>query len=198
MAVSLPSPQRKGRISVEECLERRRSVRTYKNAPLSAAEIGQLVWAAQGITSPEKQRTAPSAGALYPLEVYVVVGVGDGLAPGVYRYEPFRHQLLPLSSGDVRKQMAAAALDQDCVRDASVIIVFTAVYRRTMRKYGDRGVRYVDMEAGHAAQNVLLQAVALGLVSVPVAAFDPSAVSRILKPGSGEEPIYLVCLGRPR
>jgi SagB-type dehydrogenase family enzyme len=195
--VVLPTPRKQGDVSLEECLAARRSLRAYALTPLSLAEAGQLLWAAQGISSVEKQRTAPSAGALYPLEVYLVAALVDGLPAGVYRYEPYKHQLLSLHEGDWRRELAAAALDQDCVRDAAAIVVFTANYRRTTRKYGDKGTRYVEIEVGHAAQNVLLQAVALGLGGVPVAAFDPGDVQRILRPATGETPVYMVPVGRP-
>lgn len=195
--VSLPPFRKKGNVSLEECLAARRSLRAYAPAPLSLDEAGQLLWAAQGISSVEKQRTAPSAGALYPLEVYLVAARVEGLPPGVYRYEPYKHQLLALREGDWRKELATAALDQDCVRDAAAIVVFTANYRRTTRKYGDKGIRYVEIEVGHAAQNVLLQAVALGLGGVPVAAFDPRGVEKIIRPPTDETPIYMVPLGRP-
>jgi SagB-type dehydrogenase family enzyme len=194
--ISLPTPQEKGKVSVEECLAARRSVREYKNAPLSLAEVGQLLWAAQGITGPEKQRTAPSAGALYPLELYLVAGNVEGLPPGVYRYGPHRHQIFPLSDGDRRHELAEVALDQDCVRYAAAVLVLTAVFRRTTRRYKEKGIRYVHMEAGHVVENVALQAVALGLGTVPVGAFREDDVKRILKPTAAEEPLYMVAVGR--
>jgi SagB-type dehydrogenase family enzyme len=194
--VSLPPPRKKSRVSVEECLAKRRSVRVYESASLSMAEVGQLLWAAQGITGPEGQRTAPSAGALYALEVYLVAGNVERLSPGVYRYGLRRHELLQLVGGDRREELALAAMNQECVRNAPVILVFTATYRRSKRKYGERGVRLVDIEAGHAAENVALQAVALGLGSVSLGAFREAELKRILRPSAGEEPLYLVPVGR--
>jgi SagB-type dehydrogenase family enzyme len=195
--VSLPPPRKKSEVSVEQCLATRRSVRAYRNTPLALADIGQLLWAAQGITGTAGKRAAPSAGALYPLETYLVAGNVEGLPPGVYRYSPRRHELAPLVAGDKWEEMAAAAWNQECVSSAAAIIAFTAIYRRVTRKYPERGVRLVDMEAGHAAENVLLQAVALGLGSVVLGSCCPDAMKRILRPGAGEEPVSMVALGKP-
>jgi SagB-type dehydrogenase family enzyme len=164
MFYTLPSPRTKGSVSLELCLLRRRPIRTYRRASLTLAEVGQLLWAAQGITADGYLRTAPSAGALYPLEVYVVVG-------GLYHYRPDRHHLVLAKSGDLRSQLAQAALAQDCVRDGAITILFAAVYARTSVKYGQRAPRYVHMEAGHAAENVCLQATAMGLGTVTWAHF---------------------------
>jgi SagB-type dehydrogenase family enzyme len=195
--VTLPPPRKASEVSVEQCLAARRSVRNYRPAPLTIADIGQLLWAAQGITGPEGKRAAPSAGALYPLETYLVAGQVEGLVPGVYRFSPRKHELLPVASGDKREELASAACDQECVCDAAALIAFTVIYRRVTRKYGPASARYADMEAGHAAQNVALQAVALGLGSVMVGAFDAEKVKRILKPGAREEASYMIALGRP-
>jgi SagB-type dehydrogenase family enzyme len=143
------------------------------------------------------RRTAPSAGALYPLELYLVAGHITGLDAGVYRYVPARHQLTPVLAGDVRLALARAALDQDCVGQAAATLVFTAVTRRTTRKYGERGLRYVHIEVGHAAQNVFLQASALALATVTVGAFDDDAVARLLQLTREEAPLYLMPVGRP-
>lgn len=194
--IKLAKPRQDSNVSLERCLATRRSVRNYRDAPLSIAEAGQLLWAAQGITGAGFLRTAPSAGALYPLEVYVVAGSVDGLAPGIYKYSPDKHGLALVTAGDKRKELAAAALGQECVRNGAVTILFSAVYRRTMRKYGQRGVRYVHMEIGHAGQNVCLQATALGLGVVTVGAFDDAAVKRIAEMPEEEEPLYLLPVGR--
>lgn len=178
--LKLPEPALTNELSLEQLLSQRRSIREYPDAALSLAEIGQLLWAAQGITHAEGLRAAPSAGALYPLELYVVAGRVDGLAPGVYHYEPGRHQLVKTGDGDVREALARAALSQSCVSDAPAVIVFTADYARTTGKYGHRGRRYVDMEVGHAAENVFLQAGALGLATVPVGAFEDEEVGGML------------------
>jgi SagB-type dehydrogenase family enzyme len=195
--VLLPAARTKSEVSLEQCIAARRSIRAFKKAPLALAEIGQLLWAAQGVTGPQGKRAAPSAGALYPLETYLVAGDVAELPPGVYRYSPRRHELLPLAAGDKREELAAAAWDQECIRNAAAIVAFTAVYRRVTRKYKEMGARLVDMEVGHAAENVVLQAVALGLGAVVVGAICPDAIKKILRPGAGEEPLLTVALGKP-
>ncbi len=195
-AIRLPEPRRSSEVSLEQSLLSRRSVRTYKDAPLTVSEIGQLLWAAQGITGSGRFRTAPSAGALYPLEAYVVAGRVNGLAPGVYKYAPGRHELTSVTAGDLREELADAGLGQESIEDGAIDIVFAAIYRRTTKKYGDRGVRYVHMEAGHAAQNVCLQANAMGLGTVTIGAFRDDAVKRILKMPEEEEPLYILPVGK--
>lgn len=188
----LPEPRTKGPLSLEAALARRRSVRRYGPKPLTDEQVGQLCWAAQGVTEPETgKRTAPSAGALYPLELDVVT------AEGVRRYLPGRHALSGRLEGDVRGRLAAAALHQRWVEHAPAVLVISAVAERTERKYGDRAERYVSLEAGHAAQNVLLQAEALGLGAVPVGAFDDAKVAQVLALQDGEAPVYLIPVGRP-
>ena len=154
------------------------------------------MWAAQGITDPRGYRTAPSAGALYPLEIYVVAGNVQKLNPCVYRYTPGKHELVQLTTGDKRGELAEAALRQSWVQNSALVIVFTAVYGRTTIKYGERGIRYVHMEAGHAAQNVLLQATAMDLGAVPVGAFDGEGVASILNLPGDEQPLYIIPVGR--
>jgi len=194
--VQLSPPRHQGETSVEEALLSRRSVREYTGEPLTLAEVSQLLWAAQGTTDRRGFRTAPSAGALYPLEVYVVVGEVTGLAPGVYRYLPDEHEIERVSSDDRRDELATAAVDQEWVREAAVDLVFTAVPERTTSKYGDRGIRYVQMEAGHAAQNVYLQAEALGLGMTVIGAFDDDHVREIVAGTAEEQPLYIVAVGR--
>lgn len=193
--VKLPQPKRDGKIPLEEALQSRRSVRSYSARPLTLAEVGQLLWAAQGVTSRDGKRTAPSAGALYPLEVHLVAGNVEDLPPGVYRYRPREHDLVQTAEGDKRGDLAAAALDQSCVKSAASAIVFAAVYERTARKYGDRAVRYAHIEVGHAAQNVCLQAAALQLGTVPVGAFDDERVGTVLMLKADERPLYIMTLG---
>lgn len=191
--IALPPPARSGHMSLEEALARRRSVREFSDEPLSDQEVSQLLWAAQGITHPEDLRTAPSAGALYPLELYLVN------AAGFYRYDPQRHELQRRSERDLRPALYRAALEQDSVKEAPAVFVITAIYGRTARKYGDvRSPRYVHMEAGHAAQNLLLQAVALGLGAVPVGAFNDAQVQKLLGLAAEEQPLYLIPTGHPR
>lgn len=196
--IALPKPRTKGTLSLEECLRQRRSIRDYRTAPLNVSEIGQLLWAAQGITAKGGLRTAPSAGALYPLETYLVVGNVDGLPAGVYHYRPDEHELVLTRSGDVRRELAQAALGQDCVRESAATIAFAGVYARTTGKYGQRGVRYVHIEAGHAAQNVCLQATALGLGTVTVGAFRDEEVRRAANITETHDALYLISVGRQR
>jgi SagB-type dehydrogenase family enzyme len=195
-AMQLPEPQYDSDVSIEESLRQRRSVRNYTGEPLTLKELGQLLWAAQGITDPVGFRTAPSAGGLYPLEVYAVVGNVAGLNPGVYHYVPDGHQVIKTVDGDIRDKLCDAALGQEWVREAAVVFVFAAVYERTTGKYGDRGIRYVHMEAGHAAENLCLQATALGLGPVTVGAFHDDQVSRTLNLPEAEKPLYVIPVGR--
>jgi SagB-type dehydrogenase family enzyme len=196
--VALPAPHTDGAFSIERALSERRSVREFAESALTLAEIAQILWAAQGVTDASGARTAPSAGALYPLEVYVVVGNVRQLVAGVYWYEPRQHRLARHAPEDRRIALAKAAYHQDWTAEGAVILAVTAVETRTTRKYGERGVRYVHMEAGHAAQNALLQAAALGLGGTVVGAFDDAEVAKVLGLRKGEQPLYLVPLGRPK
>ncbi len=195
---TLPAPARDGSLSVETALRERRSLREFRNEPLSLRDLSQLMWATQGISNPEGGRTAPSAGALYPLEVYAVIGRVENLAPGVYRYRPRDHALAQVSSGDRRAGVAAAALEQSWIQEAPVVVVIAAVYGRTTRKYGLRGHRYVHIEAGHAGENLCLQAVALKLGATVVGAFDDAALQTLLNLPREEQPLALIPVGRPR
>lgn len=182
--------------SLEELLHQRRSVRDYADEPLTRDEVLKLLWAAQGVTRPWGGRTAPSAGALYPLEIYLVAGNVESLMPGVYKYMPRDNKLTHVKDGDVRVSLAAAALGQNWVRESVVDIVIAAVYERTTAKYGSRGERYVHIEVGHAAQNICLQATAMGLGLVTVGAFDDAAVRRIVGMSQEETPLYVIPVGR--
>ncbi len=191
--IPLPTLRPKGSANLEEVLAQRRSVRQFAETPVTMAELGQLLWAAQGVTDPAGLRTAPSAGALYPLEVYAVT------REGVYHYEPAGHRVMIQVRGDSRRALYAAALEQDAVLSAPVTIVFAAVYARTSQKYGDeRGPRYVHLEVGHAAQNILLQAVALNLGAVPIGAFEDARVKQVLGLPSNQQPLYLIPIAHPR
>lgn len=194
--VTLPEPAYAGEQSVERLLRQRRSVRDYRDATLPLSDISQLLWAAQGITHAAGLRTAPSAGALYPLEVYLVAGNVSDLAAGVYHYQADGHRLERMHRGDQRKPLARAALAQNWVGDAAAVVVFAAVYERTTRKYGKRGVRYVHMEVGHAAQNLFLQAEALGLATVVVGAFRDDEVAGVLQLPDDVHPLVLMPVGR--
>lgn len=189
----LPEPSRRGSISIEETLHRRRSVRSYTDRPLSQAEIGQLCWSALGVTDPVNGfRTAPSAGATFPLELYVAT------PDGVFHYLPHEHALRRRLEEDVRRALRRAALDQPWVERAPAVFIFAADLARIAPRYRDRAERYTWMEIGHASENLLLQAVALGLGGVPVGAFDEAETNRILRLPKGQRTFYLVPVGEPR
>lgn len=194
--VALPMVGMHSGVSVEQALRARRSTREFQALPLTLAEVAQLLWSAQGVTNAEGNRTAPSAGAMYPLELYLAAAHVEGLTPGVFHYLPGGHALEAVRDGDVRGELMAAALNQPCVGAGAALLVFTAVYERTTDRYGDRGVRYVHMDVGHAGQNVHLQAVALGLGTVVVGAFDGEAVRRIIGAPANEDPLYIMPVGR--
>lgn len=188
----LPQPVLRGERSLEEAMAARRSVRSFAERSLSQAEVGQLLWAAQGITNRQGDRTSPSAGGLLPLETYVVS------PDGVHHYEPRSHRLKRTAHGDRRLPLFQVALEQEPLRDAPVTFVLAAVYRRTARKYGDhRARRYVHLEAGHAAQNLLLQAVVLGLGAVVIGAFEDDEVQAVLSLPAEHQPVYLISVGEP-
>ena len=194
--VTLPSPSLDGGHSVEEALLARRSVRDFLDEELRLEEAAQLLWAAPGVTSERGGRTAPSAGALYPLEVYLVALRVEGLEAGVYRYAPKEHALLRVRGGDAGRELSDASAGQRFIGSAAAVIVVTAVYERTTAKYGERGIRYVHMEAGHAAQNVCLQATALNLGCVTIGAFSDEQVHSMLGSPADESPLYLLPVGR--
>ena len=194
--IKLPKPYVDGKVSIEEALLLRRSVRDYKDMPLALNEISQLLWAAQGITNPFGFRTAPSAGALYPLEVYLVAGKVKNLPQGVYKYKPKSHTLINVIKGDRRPELSAAALGQSCVKEGAAVIVLAAVYERTMKKYGQRGIRYVHIEVGHASQNIYLQAVSLKLGTVVIGAFDDGKVKKALHMQHTEQPLAIMPVGK--
>jgi len=198
MAIALPEPQHGLGMPVEQALRSRRSVRGFTGEPLSLAQVSQLLWAAQGITSLRGFRTAPSAGALYPLEVYLVAGDVSGLPQGVYVYDPRVHALGRVAGGDRRRQLSDAALAQDWTATSAAVIVLAAVPRRTTRKYGNRGHRYVLLEAGHAAQNVYLQATSLGLGTTAVGAFRDARIQAALEMPLDHKPLYLLPVGKTR
>jgi len=191
--IKLPHPRTEGPLSLEAALPLRRSVREFSTKSLTMDEISQLLWAAQGVTDPSGHRTVPSAGATYPLELYLVTG--DGLL----QYMPDDHSLLQLRDKDLRKELFNASLEQEFILEAPATFVFTAVYARTEQRYGpSRSPRYIHMEVGHAAQNMMLQAVALGLGTVPVGAYEDASVTRVLNLPIDHIPLYLVPVGHPR
>ncbi len=194
--IKLPEPKYDSSTLIEKVLLNRRSVRSYKDEPLALKEVSRLLWAAQGITDPRGFRTAPSAGALYPLEVYVVIGNVNELLKGIYKYTPNTHELMRILKGDKRTELCRAALDQEPVKYAPIVIIFSAVYKRTTVKYGERGIRYVHIEVGHAAQNVFLQAISLNLGAVVIGAFYDEEVKKILNMPIKEQPLYIIPIGK--
>jgi SagB-type dehydrogenase family enzyme len=193
--VDLPEPRFTGDVSLEQALLQRRSVRRFNKMPLTLAQVSQLLWAAQGITHPSGFRTSPSAGALFPLEVHLVADRVEGLDPGIYRYLPSSRQLVKGKDGSRLNNLAEAGLGQAVIRQAPAAIVISGIFTRTTGKYGRRGIQYVFMEAGHAGQNILLQAVSSGLAGVPIGAFDDDAVSRLMDFPDNETPLYIIPVG---
>lgn len=189
--IKLPEPSQRGSISLEDALAMRESIRNFSSIPLKLTEISQLMWAGQGITRPWGGRTAPSAGALYPLELYIA------LPEGFFHYIPGGHRLVRCFEKNIIADLARAALGQECVRNAAAVIVIAAVYERIEGKYGSRGERYVKVEVGHAAQNILLEAVSLGLGAVPVGAFCDEEIKRVSKLPPDHTPLYLIPVGHP-
>jgi len=205
--IKLPAPRLKGNVSLEEAILRRRAVRRYRKEPLLLSQLSQILWSAQGMTGTREFRAAPSAGATYPLEIFVFVGeqcivasevekASEELQAGIYHYEPNSHVLSSHGSGDLREDLARAALDEEFIAKAPVNIVICALYHRTSGRYGQRGERYVHMEVGHAGENIHLQAVALGLSTVEVGAFNDEAVARVLGVEEQIRPLYIMPLGK--
>ena len=193
--IQLPGPQQESGTSIEQALQTRRSVREYSADYVSLDKIAQLLWAAQGVTAERGHRTVPSAGALYPLEIYLVAGEVPGLEQGVYHYVPGEHALVLVARGDPRAELQAAALHQDAIGSAPALIVIAAQYERTTAKYGQRGVRYVHIETGCAAQNIYLQTVPLGLGTVLIGAFHDQDVLEILGLYPDHQPLAIMPVG---
>lgn len=196
--IALPPPNVSGNMTLEQAIHDRRSIRNFREEEVPLESIGQILWAAQGITDKASGfRSAPSAGALYPLEIYLIAGQVDGLSPGIYRYVPINHHLVQVAGGDRREQIFAAALNQQVVLDAPASIFIAAVHSRTEAVYGSRAKIYVYLEAGHVGQNISLQAIALGLGSVPIGAFQDQEIKRAIGLKDDESPIYLIPIGYP-
>ena len=195
--ITLPAPRPDGPLALEQAIAERRSVREYTAEALTLEEISQLLWSAGGRTNREGRRAAPSAGALYPLELSVFADNVSGIEGGLYRYHATDHSLTIVRRGRLLRELSDAALGQACVRDAPAVILISAIPERTTVKYGARGIRYIHLEAGGAAQNLALQAVTLGLGGVTVGAFRDDEVGRIAGFGKGEEPLYLLPVGHP-
>ncbi len=193
---ALPEPVLEGTLSVEEAIYSRRSVREYKDEPITLPEVAQLLWAAQGRTSRRGYRTTPSAGALYPIEMILVAGQVDSLSPGVYRYLAQSHRLRRILDGDQRITVYGLALEQDPIKKAPAVIIICGVYERTSQKYGNRAPRYVHIEAGHISQNIYLQCESLGLGTVIIGAFKDQELRQALRLGRRDRPLAIMPLGR--
>ena len=188
--VALPKPRTDGPVALETALAKRRSIRSFTDVRLEPAQIAQLLWAGQGITSDDGLRAAPSAGARYPIELYAV------LPDGVFYYHPATHSMSEVLDRDVRRDLCEAALQQEAVLEAPLTLVFAVVKTRTQSRYGKaRGERYVHMDVGHAAENVLLQAVSLGLGAVPIGAFEDPRVHEVLGLPADQEALYMIPVG---
>ena len=192
--VTLPSPKTKGGIPVELALQNRRSVRKYSKKPLTPVEVSQLLWAASGITSSRDFRTAPSAGATYPIEIYILILNVKDIETGLYQYNYHNHTLIFYKNIQSPKPFVAAGLGQDFISEAAINIILTAEYSRTTMTYGERGLRYVWMEAGHIAENIHLQAESLGLGTVVIGAFYDEEVRKLLD--IREEPLCIMPVGK--
>ena len=199
--IPLSPPQVEDGTPIWKAIGQRRSIRRYQDAPMQEAELSQLLWAAQGITQESQGygfRAAPSAGALYPVETYLVVSAVEGIEPGIYHYAVAEHALEKLKAGDFRAEIARAALDQNVAASANVVLVWTAVFGRCKWKYRQRAYRYIYLDAGHIAQNLALAAVALGLGSCQIGALYDEEVNDLLGvDGVEESTIYMTVIGRP-
>lgn len=194
--INLPEPRLKSDVSLEESLAARRSVRSYTAEPLTLNEVSQLLWAAQGITDDAGHRTAPSAVAIYPLTIFTVIGNVPEITPGIYIYEAKGHSLKMLDSGDFRKELAAAAMGQASVSQGSVSFVITADFAKVTSRFGEKGERFATLEAGHAAQNLCLQAAALDLGVVTAGAIDDEKTAEVLNLPDYLTPLYVIPAGR--
>jgi SagB-type dehydrogenase family enzyme len=186
-------------LSLEEALRTRRSIRDYTDKPLLLNALSQLLFSAQGVTDRDGDlmlRTAPSAGALYPIEIYVVVNNVAGLEKGIYHYTVPDHELELTQKGDFRRKIIGCALDQEMAGESDVTFILTAIFQRVTWKYEERGYRYAYMEAGHIGQNIALQAASLGLGAVGIGAFYDDDVNKLIGiDGKSEAALYLYAVG---
>lgn len=195
--IRLPPPRLSSQTSLEEAISRRTSLRSFSPAHLTLEEVSQLLWASQGVTE-RGRRTTPSAGATYPLEIFLVCGDNiSKLKPGFYHYHPDSHSLTMVLERDIRYEVSKVSLGQSFILQAPALIIICAIYERTSRYYGSRAERYVHMEVGHAGQNIYLQAVALGLGTVAVGAFHDEELRKIMNLESNLRPLYIMPVGRP-
>jgi SagB-type dehydrogenase family enzyme len=191
--INLPKAQINKNIYLDQAIAARRSIRSFKDKQLTLAQVAQLLWAADGVTEPTKgYRSAPSAGAIYPLTLLVVK------EDGVWSYSPNKHSIKLVIAGDLRAKLAKAALGQSPIKNAPLSMVITADYQNITAKYGERGIIYSHIEAGHIAQNLALEAVALGLGSVPIGAFNDDQVENLLKLPIDEDVLYIIPVGYPK
>ena len=202
---TLPSPKTKGGMSVEEALSGRRSHRSFSREAISDQDLSQILWAAYGVTKPVPEypmvrgglRTAPSAGALYPLEIYVLVENVTNIEPGVYKYFPEGHKIIMVIDHNIKAELSAAAYNQTMIEVAPVCLFYTAVFKNSIARYGNRGRdRYICADLGHSAENVFLQAGALGLGTCPVGAFEDAKVKTVMQLPGEEEPLYIMPVGK--
>lgn len=196
----LPAPQLSGNLSVETAIQNRRSVRSYSNETISISNVSQILWSAQGITDNQNNlRATPSAGQVYPLEIYVVVGNSTvtGLAPGAYHYVPSNNTLEKTVNGDLRSHLSSIATEQEAVNQAPVDFIITGNYQKMINKYKDPTLctRFVDLEAGHAGENIYLQAESMGLVTVAIGSFNETQMIQLLELPQNETPLYIFPLG---
>ncbi|HPQ19596.1 MAG TPA: SagB/ThcOx family dehydrogenase [bacterium] len=195
--IKLPKPENISKISIEEALLKRRSIREYKDEALTIKEVSQILWSAQGITEPKKKfRTAPSAGAIFPLNIYLVVNKVENIEKGIYKYLPETHEIIQFLNEDKREDIYKACLQQSCIKNGAIIIVITGNFEKIKKRYSERGVRYTYIEVGHCSQNIYLQCVSLNLGTVAVGAFYDEEVKKILKLPDEEEPLYLMPIGK--
>jgi len=199
--VVLPSFEPDRPITLDDALNQRKSIRDYRPDPLTLGQLGYLLWASAGIQRTEhgyEFRTAPSAGALYPIETYIVANEVRDLEPGAYHYGIRNHELERIRTGNLRQQLAAAALGQAICATAAVVFVWTAVFTRSKWKYGQRAYRYIYLDAGHIAENLALAAVGLGLATCQIGALFDDAVNGIIEvDGTDESVIYMSAVGFP-
>ena len=206
LVIELPMPRiRRDSMPIEMALALRRSVRSFVREPITIEDLSQLLWACYGVSDPVRGfLTCPSAGATFPLEIYAVIYPGSVLfgdtflEPGSYRYDPHTHSIEMVKRGDLRYDLFRACVSQEWVREALLSVVIAAVFERTTSYYGERGYRYVYFEAGHAAQNLYLEATALGLGAVAIGAFYDDEVAEVVGVERRARPIYIVSIGRPR
>ena len=194
--LKLPEPRLKSDVSLEETLLKRRSIRQYADLPLKLSEVSQLLWAAQGVTDNKGGRTAPSAAAIYPLEIYLVAGKVENLAPGIYQYMPIGHELVKIRDGDVREELGTASMNQTQVKKGAIDIVIAANYEKVLKRFGENSVKWVYLEGGHVAQNICLQANALNLGTVTVGGFTEEQVKSVIGLPSNKGILYVLPVGR--